>query len=214
MHMIKGNGGNQNEYDAVRNTRNQVVQNSGIQNVRNQNRLIVVLGIAYQNVNQNGNGNVVAARAEGDLDEIKEVNANCILMANLQQASISGTQTDKAPIYDSYGSAEGDENLSVTLGVTPKPSHNGSGNTIELPEGNNVVPLRYDTIWLVQTGCSFHGLRSEDLNQHLKDFLKLVDLLDLNGDNRERTRLCLFQFSLRNQAINWLERLPAGSIST
>ncbi|GJX58908.1 hypothetical protein Tco_0290298 [Tanacetum coccineum] len=156
MHMIKGNGGNQNEYDAVRNTRNQVVQNSGIQNVRNQNRLIVVLGIAYQNVNQNGNGNVVAARAEGngngnnenqvrcyncrgighlarnytvrprrrdaaylqtrllitqkeeigiqlqaeefdlmaatrDLNEIKEVNANCILMANLQQASISGT---------------------------------------------------------------------------------------------------------------------------
>nr|GFD15167.1 hypothetical protein [Tanacetum cinerariifolium] len=28
------------------------------------------------------------------LNEIKEVNANCILMANLQQASSSGTQTD------------------------------------------------------------------------------------------------------------------------
>nr|GEX95363.1 hypothetical protein [Tanacetum cinerariifolium] len=61
--------------------------------------------IAYPNTNQNGNGNVVASRAEGngyrnnknqircyncrglghlgDLDEIKEVNANCILMANL-----------------------------------------------------------------------------------------------------------------------------------
>ncbi|GKF52303.1 hypothetical protein Tco_0148770, partial [Tanacetum coccineum] len=44
--------------------------------------------------------------ATADLDEIKEVNANCILMANLQQASTSGTQTDKAPIYDSNGSAE------------------------------------------------------------------------------------------------------------
>nr|GEV72838.1 retrovirus-related Pol polyprotein from transposon TNT 1-94 [Tanacetum cinerariifolium] len=32
-----------------------------------------------------------------DLDEIEEVNANCILLANLQQASSSGTQTDKAP---------------------------------------------------------------------------------------------------------------------
>nr|GEY28130.1 hypothetical protein [Tanacetum cinerariifolium] len=42
----------------------------------------------------------------GDLDEIEEVNANCILMANLQQASTSGTQTDKAPVYDSDGSAE------------------------------------------------------------------------------------------------------------
>nr|GEY15074.1 hypothetical protein [Tanacetum cinerariifolium] len=44
--------------------------------------------------------------AAADLDEIEEVNANCILMANLQQASISGTQTDKAPVCDSDGSAE------------------------------------------------------------------------------------------------------------
>nr|GEW68534.1 hypothetical protein [Tanacetum cinerariifolium] len=44
--------------------------------------------------------------ATADLDEIEEVNANCILMANLQQASTSGTQTDKAPVYDSNGSAE------------------------------------------------------------------------------------------------------------
>nr|GFA36917.1 hypothetical protein [Tanacetum cinerariifolium] len=41
-----------------------------------------------------------------DLDEIEEVNANCILMANLQQASISGTQADSAPVYDTDGSAE------------------------------------------------------------------------------------------------------------
>ncbi|GJX55710.1 MAK10-like protein [Tanacetum coccineum] len=81
-------------------------------------------------------------------------------------------------------------------------------------EGNNVVPLRSDTIRLVQNGCSFHGLRSEDPNQHLKDFLKLVDSLDLDVANRERTRLHLFQFSLHDQASNWLERLPAGSIST
>nr|GEV89294.1 hypothetical protein [Tanacetum cinerariifolium] len=44
--------------------------------------------------------------AAADLDEIEEVNANCILMANLQQASTSGTQTNKAPVYDSDGSAE------------------------------------------------------------------------------------------------------------
>nr|GFD37172.1 hypothetical protein [Tanacetum cinerariifolium] len=39
-------------------------------------------------------------------DEIEEVNANCILMANLQHASTSGTQLDKAPIYDTDDSAE------------------------------------------------------------------------------------------------------------
>nr|GEZ92757.1 hypothetical protein [Tanacetum cinerariifolium] len=44
--------------------------------------------------------------AAADLDEIEEVNAICILMANLQQASTSGTQTDRAPVYDSDGSAE------------------------------------------------------------------------------------------------------------
>nr|GEW41175.1 putative reverse transcriptase domain-containing protein [Tanacetum cinerariifolium] len=100
------------------------VQNPRVQNVRIQNGLIGVQG----NGNQIGNGNLVAARAEGnaagprrrdaaylqtqlviaqkeeagiqlqakeydlmaaaaDLDEIKEVNANCILIANLQQAS-------------------------------------------------------------------------------------------------------------------------------
>nr|GFA31753.1 integrase, catalytic region, zinc finger, CCHC-type, peptidase aspartic, catalytic [Tanacetum cinerariifolium] len=48
--------------------------------------------------------------ATTDLDEIKKVNANCILMANLQQASTSGTQTDSAPIYDTDGSAEVHEN--------------------------------------------------------------------------------------------------------
>nr|GFD26916.1 Gag-Pol polyprotein [Tanacetum cinerariifolium] len=41
--------------------------------------------------------------AAADLDEIEKVNANCILMANLQQASSSGTQTDSAPVYDSDG---------------------------------------------------------------------------------------------------------------
>ncbi|GKD75729.1 zinc finger, CCHC-type containing protein [Tanacetum coccineum] len=75
----------------------------------------------------------------------------------------------------------GDKDLIRTLGYYSKPSHEGYRNTIELPAGNNVVPLRSDTIWLVQNGCSFHGLRSEDPNQHLKDFLKLVDSLDLDG---------------------------------
>nr|GFB85758.1 hypothetical protein [Tanacetum cinerariifolium] len=44
--------------------------------------------------------------AAADLNEIEDFNANCILMANLQQASTSGTQADKASIYDLDGSAE------------------------------------------------------------------------------------------------------------
>nr|GFD34240.1 hypothetical protein [Tanacetum cinerariifolium] len=44
--------------------------------------------------------------AAGDLDEIEEVKDNSILMANLQHASTSGTQLDKAPVYDTDGSAK------------------------------------------------------------------------------------------------------------
>nr|GFC67108.1 hypothetical protein [Tanacetum cinerariifolium] len=121
------NAGNMNGYNAVQNVRNQVAQNPRVQNVGNQNGLIGV----YENGNQNpiGNGNLVPVHAEGnaaghignqirrkrqesnfkqktDLDEIKEVNANCISMANLKQSSSSGTQPDSDPVYDSDGSAE------------------------------------------------------------------------------------------------------------
>nr|GEZ17756.1 MAK10-like protein [Tanacetum cinerariifolium] len=48
----------------------------------------------------------------------------------------------------------GDENLVRTLGDYSKPSHEGYKNTIELLKGNNVVPLRSDTIRL-------HGLISK-----------------------------------------------------
>nr|GEZ52944.1 zinc finger, CCHC-type [Tanacetum cinerariifolium] len=117
--------------------------------------------------------------------------------------------------HNSFSSTTmGDENPIRTLGDYFKPSHEGYRNTIELLVGKNMVPLRSNTIQLVQNGCSFHRLWPEDPNQHLKDFLKLVDSLDLDSENRERTRLRLFQFSLRGQASNWLERLLAGSITT
>ncbi|GJT69143.1 hypothetical protein Tco_1028429 [Tanacetum coccineum] len=83
MHIVGGNCGNQfrqyagqnvgnqNGYNAVQNVGNQViqnaVQNSGVQNVRNQNGLIVVPRITNQNPNLDRNGNVVAARAEGNV---------------------------------------------------------------------------------------------------------------------------------------------------
>nr|GEV37784.1 zinc finger, CCHC-type [Tanacetum cinerariifolium] len=74
-----------------------------------------------------------------------------------------------------------DENPISTLGDYSKPSHKRYRSTIKLPAGNNVVPLRSDTIRLVKSEFSFHELRSEDPNQHLKDFLKLVDSRNLDG---------------------------------
>ncbi|GKB75953.1 zinc finger, CCHC-type containing protein [Tanacetum coccineum] len=72
----------------------------------------------------------------------------------------------------------GNANPIRTFGDYSKPSHEGYRNTFELPKGNNVAPLRSDTIQL--------------------------------GKNVP----ILFQFSLYDQASNWLKRLPTGSIST
>nr|GEX13398.1 copia protein [Tanacetum cinerariifolium] len=56
--------------------------------------------------------------AVADLDEIEEVNANCILMANFHQASTSGTQTNKAPVYNSDRTAEVSEQKDITKGTS------------------------------------------------------------------------------------------------
>nr|GEY94260.1 hypothetical protein [Tanacetum cinerariifolium] len=119
------NAGNLTGYNDVQNIRNQVIQNA-LQNPRVQNvgrfardctvrrkrrdatylqtQLLIAqkeeAGIQLQPEEYD----LMAATA--DLDEIEEVNANCILMANLQQTSISSTQTDSALVYDSDGSAE------------------------------------------------------------------------------------------------------------
>nr|GEU58968.1 hypothetical protein [Tanacetum cinerariifolium] len=128
IQMVEGNGGNQ--------FRQYAGQNAGNPAGYNDNGLVGVQGNGNQN--QIENGNLVTARAgrnatrqngnqircyncrgvekydlmdaAADLDEIKEVNANCILMANLQQASTSGTQTDSTPVYDTDGSAKVHEN--------------------------------------------------------------------------------------------------------
>ncbi|GJS24579.1 hypothetical protein Tco_0453211 [Tanacetum coccineum] len=110
----------------------------------------------------------------------------------------------------------GDENSNQprTLGDYSRPSHEGYRNAIELPKGAKVSPLRSDTIRLVQNRCAFHGLMSKDPIEYIKDFLRIVDSIDLNGATRNTTRLHLFCFSLRDQTMNWLDRLPTGSIST
>nr|GEU87744.1 hypothetical protein [Tanacetum cinerariifolium] len=98
-----------------------------------------------------------------------------------------------------------DENPILTHGDYSKPSHEGYRNTIELPVRNNMVPLFSDTIHLVQNGCSFHRLWSEDPNQHIKDFLKLVDLLDLDGENIERTGPHYTQYCMEDPKQSFVE---------
>ncbi|GJY40793.1 hypothetical protein Tco_0428063 [Tanacetum coccineum] len=51
-----------------------------------------------------------------------------------------------------------DANPICTLGDYSRPSHEGYMNTIELLEGNNVVPLQSDTIWIhLYMGGSYYS---------------------------------------------------------
>ncbi|GKA70636.1 hypothetical protein Tco_0776775 [Tanacetum coccineum] len=104
--------------------------------------------------------------------------------------------------------------LSLLLEITPNLATRATGTPLNFVKETMWYLFDLTPSVVVKNDSQIHGLRPRIANQHLKGFLKLVDSLDLDGANRERMRLRLFQFSLRDQASNWLERLPAESIST
>nr|GEW02008.1 retrovirus-related Pol polyprotein from transposon TNT 1-94 [Tanacetum cinerariifolium] len=113
--------------------------------------------------------------AATDLDEIEEVNANCILMANLQQASTSGTQTDSAPVYDSDGSAE------YTKLIEPIPeSHQVSHNDNNVISEDTSVEQGGETV--EQHPTNFEETRAlyESLYQNLA-----IEVEKVNSVNRK-----------------------------
>nr|GEW37824.1 hypothetical protein [Tanacetum cinerariifolium] len=94
-------------------------------NVGNQNGLIVVPKITNRNVNQNANGNVVSTRGEGNGNGNNKNQIRCYnykgfghLARNYIQASTSGSQTDRAPVYDSDVSAEVSKQKDTTKGTS------------------------------------------------------------------------------------------------
>ncbi|GJU56781.1 putative reverse transcriptase domain-containing protein [Tanacetum coccineum] len=104
--MVGANGGNQFRHS-----------DQGVRTVGTQNGQIVVLELLIESqmgMEMLGWGSSCLelyksdqGRRDGYLDENWGMSiCKCILMANLQQASTSGTQTDKAPVYDSDGSVE------------------------------------------------------------------------------------------------------------
>nr|GEX41902.1 integrase, catalytic region, zinc finger, CCHC-type, peptidase aspartic, catalytic [Tanacetum cinerariifolium] len=114
--------------------------------------------------------------AAADLDEIKEVNANCILMANLQQASTSGTQTDSAPIYDTDGSAEkmalGYQNPFYLKQAQKKQQSLYDGKVLLEKHDPPVVHDSEETLQLAQ--------KRESIESYYHCFLKLMNDLKRN----------------------------------
>nr|GEU73556.1 hypothetical protein [Tanacetum cinerariifolium] len=97
------------------NPRNRQIAQPGINISQDRQMKMVGESKSSECWNQNGqigvpgNANLVAARAKGnaagqDRNQIRCY--TCRGVANLQQASTSGTQTDRAPVYDSDGSTK------------------------------------------------------------------------------------------------------------
>nr|GEV69652.1 hypothetical protein [Tanacetum cinerariifolium] len=116
--------------------------------------------------------------AAGDLDEIEEVNVNCILMANLQHASTSGTQLDKAPVYDIDGSAE----YTDLLEPIPEPQL--------VPQNDNHVT--YVAASMVQSGGTVET--SSAPNEETQETLKLAQ------ESREKIRFLKKEIKPANYA--------------
>ncbi|GKA02832.1 MAK10-like protein [Tanacetum coccineum] len=78
----------------------------------------------------------------------------------------------------------GDENPIRTLGDYSKPSHEGYKNTIELPVGNNVVPLRSDTIrnWLERLPAGSITTWEDLTTRFLAQFFPLGRTAKLHND--------------------------------
>ena len=79
-------------------------------------------------------------------------------------------------------------------------------------EANN-FELKPTLITMVQQH-QFTGHPSEDPNEHMGRFMRMANIVKLNGMRPEVIKLQLFPFSLRDVAATWIDSLPVGSVNT
>ena len=77
----------------------------------------------------------------------------------------------------------------------------------------NNFELKLALITMVQQH-QFTGHPTEDPNEHLGIFLRMANIVKLNGERPEVIKLHLFPFSFRDIAATWYESLPYGSVDT
>nr|GEZ57465.1 hypothetical protein [Tanacetum cinerariifolium] len=160
--------------------------------------------------------------AAADLDEIEEVNANYILMANLQQASTSGSQTDKAPVYDSDGLAEYTELLEPIPEQHQVPQNDNnviseftsveqSGEIVEQPPANfEETRALYDSLYQnlaigVETVNSVNRKLKEthaDLTTEFARFKNLEKCFKISQEKYDKLERCYQQSVYQDQCLS------------
>ena len=79
-------------------------------------------------------------------------------------------------------------------------------------EANN-FELKPALITMVQQH-QFTDHPSEDPNEHLGRFMRMENIVKLNGVRPNVIKLQLFPFSFRDVAATWFDSLPVGSVNT
>ncbi|XP_057755922.1 uncharacterized protein LOC130975107 [Arachis stenosperma] len=74
--------------------------------------------------------------------------------------------------------------------------------------------MKPQLITLIKNNCSFVGSPLEDPKQHISTFLRTCGVVNLEGVNHDTWKLSLFPFSLKDEAAQWLETMPQGSITS
>nr|GEV32483.1 reverse transcriptase domain-containing protein [Tanacetum cinerariifolium] len=221
MQMVGGNGGNQFRVQNVGNQNGLIgVQGNGNQNQIGNGNLVAARAkgnAAGKNGNQircyNCSGVGIQLQAEeydlmaaaADLDEIEEVNAKCILMANLQQASTSGTQTDSAPVYDTDRSAEVHENCydnEISNMFTQEEQYTELLKPI--PESHQ-VPQNDNDVISEDTSMEQGG---ETVEQHPANFKETQETLQLAQESHDKMKQMNKEIKPANYTkINHLSRV-------
>ena len=79
-------------------------------------------------------------------------------------------------------------------------------------EANN-FELKPTLITMVQQH-QFTGHPFKDPNEHMGRFMRMANIVKLNGVRPEVIKLQLFSFSLRDVAATWFDSLPVGSVNS
>nr|GEY48838.1 hypothetical protein [Tanacetum cinerariifolium] len=154
--------------------------------------------------------------AASDLDEIKEVNANCILMANLQQTSTSGTQTDSAPVYDTDGSAENDNDV-----ISKDTSVEQGGKTVKqhpvnFEETRALYELLYQNLAIeVEKVNSVNRKLKEtnaDMTTELARYKNQIRCFEISQEKYDKLERCYQQSVYQEQCLS--KKINALHLST
>nr|GEV95304.1 hypothetical protein [Tanacetum cinerariifolium] len=160
-----------------------------------------------------------------DLDEIEEVNVNCILMANLQQASTLGTQIDSAPVYDSNGSAEVHENCDdneilnmftqeeqYTELLEPIPeSHQVPQNDNNVSSEDSSVEQAIEVEKVSSVNCKLKETNA-DLTTELARFKNQIRCFEISQEKYDKLERCYQQFVYQEQCLS--KKINALHLST